>query len=232
LLQRTEKFLDQLTLLFYTAKITTHSSKPQIQVFTTMTYVGPDVFSLLSQIDHLTAIRLGIQWQNESIQVRAMYKARADKLKLEHALMYPGYSYQPRKSSERKRRMSKKKAAALALANLVPNYGHLFETPAPPAADFTQLSGSWTTERQGTLPASEDLISLVDKHNRAQNGDRVAIPLALQEFGPSQDLMDAQAFDLSQIDWNAMMAEIGFPADGNPTDQLIADTVSPGSYLY
>jgi hypothetical protein len=37
----------------------------------------------------------------------------ADEAKRDHQLKYPTYSYKPRKASEKKRRMSKKKAAAL-----------------------------------------------------------------------------------------------------------------------
>jgi len=53
-------------------------------------------------------------WQNESVQVRAEFKAKAEMAKREHLQKYPGYQYQPRKPSEKKRRMTKKKAAALA----------------------------------------------------------------------------------------------------------------------
>ena len=54
-------------------------------------------------------------WQGETQAVRNEFKVKADIAKHEHQEKYPGYSYKPRKSSEKKRRMTKKKAAALGL---------------------------------------------------------------------------------------------------------------------
>jgi hypothetical protein len=53
-------------------------------------------------------------WKTESDKVRAMWIAKAEKAKLEHAKLYPGYSYKPRKTTDVKRRMTKGKVAALA----------------------------------------------------------------------------------------------------------------------
>nr|AQT26490.1 MAT1-2-1 [Valsa mali] len=47
---------------------------------------------------------LGQQWQNESDEVRARYKAKADQIKMEFMRINPDYKYTPRKSSEVKRR--------------------------------------------------------------------------------------------------------------------------------
>lgn len=174
---------------------------------------------------------MGNQWKSESNEIRTLYKTRAHKIKLEHSLKYPDYSYQPRKASEKKRRMSKKKLAALATASgvVVPTYDYLFEEASSPVADFTQLSGAWTTERQGVLPASRDLIGLVNNHNRAHDiGETLPPPLAPKEFGPSQALIDAQDMDISLIDWDALMGEIGFISTGNH----LPGTVCPGAYLF
>ena len=57
---------------------------------------------------------LGEQWSRESTEVKARWKAVADEIKRKHSEMFPDYQYQPRKPSEKKRRMTRRKAAALA----------------------------------------------------------------------------------------------------------------------
>lgn len=57
---------------------------------------------------------LGEQWSRESAEVKARWKAVADDIKKKHSEMFPDYQYQPRKPSEKKRRMTRRKAAALA----------------------------------------------------------------------------------------------------------------------
>ena len=52
-------------------------------------------------------------WKAESEAVRAEWKTKADRVKVEHALKFPGYTYQPRKPNEKKRRMTKKKTEAV-----------------------------------------------------------------------------------------------------------------------
>lgn len=57
---------------------------------------------------------LGEQWSRESTEVKARWKAVANDIKRKHSEMFPDYQYQPRKPSEKKRRMTRRKAAALA----------------------------------------------------------------------------------------------------------------------
>lgn len=59
------------------------------------------------------SVILGKQWRNESEEVRAEFEAMAAKIKKQHALENPGYQYAPRKSSEKKRRMTARKLAKL-----------------------------------------------------------------------------------------------------------------------
>ncbi|KAI3398627.1 hypothetical protein diail_8975 [Diaporthe ilicicola] len=47
---------------------------------------------------------LGKQWQNESKEVRDAYKKKSEDIKEEFMRVHPDYKYQPRKSSEVKRR--------------------------------------------------------------------------------------------------------------------------------
>ena len=55
---------------------------------------------------------LGAAWHKESREVRAKYKGMANQAKLAHLEMHPGYHYQPRKPSERKRRARRNQAQA------------------------------------------------------------------------------------------------------------------------
>lgn len=57
---------------------------------------------------------LGEQWSRESAEVKARWKSVADDIKKKHSERFPDYQYQPRKPSEKKRRMTRRKAAALA----------------------------------------------------------------------------------------------------------------------
>lgn len=59
------------------------------------------------------SVILGKQWKAEPEYVKAEFRARADKIKKQHALENPGYQYAPRKPSEKKRRMTARKLAQL-----------------------------------------------------------------------------------------------------------------------
>jgi hypothetical protein len=64
---------------------------------------------------------IATQWQNEPQEVKDYWHQLAAEAKAEHMRKYPDYQYKPRKSSEKKRRMSKKKQAALtATPNVAP----------------------------------------------------------------------------------------------------------------
>lgn len=60
------------------------------------------------------AIILGAQWKKESESTKARFNAMAKQLKAKHRAEHPDYQYQPRKPSEKKRRMTQRKKAALA----------------------------------------------------------------------------------------------------------------------
>ena len=62
----------------------------------------------------MVAVILGQQWKNEDELTIRYYKRKAELLKLKHLKDHPEYSYQPRKPTEKKRRMTSKKAAVLA----------------------------------------------------------------------------------------------------------------------
>nr|CAA06843.1 HMG box protein [Pyrenopeziza brassicae] len=55
-------------------------------------------------------------WRESPPEIIEHYKALAELAKARHLHLYPNYRFTPRKSSDKKRRMTKKKAAALELA--------------------------------------------------------------------------------------------------------------------
>nr|ABB83720.1 putative mating type 1-2 protein [Cercospora zeina] len=57
---------------------------------------------------------IGAKWRSEKPHVVEEYKNRAEEEKRQHAIDHPGYRYQPRKPSEKKKRMTKGKLAKLA----------------------------------------------------------------------------------------------------------------------
>nr|AFQ62783.1 MAT1-2-1 [Hymenoscyphus albidus] len=82
---------------------------------------------------------IGKMWSEETDEVTNYFKAQADQAKVEHAIKYPNYQYQPRKPSEKKRRMTKKKAATLA-ANATEAMTSSHNYSESSGADLTQSS--------------------------------------------------------------------------------------------
>ena len=67
-----------------------------------------------SGLNAFAAIILGRQWNNEDEATKAEWRLKADEFKKQHAVIYPWYQYQPRKPSEKKRRVTRRKSGALA----------------------------------------------------------------------------------------------------------------------
>ncbi|KAF1344745.1 high mobility group box domain-containing protein, partial [Delphinella strobiligena] len=57
---------------------------------------------------------IGKMWRDEPESVKNEWKNKSENVKRQHLKDHPGYQYQPRKPSEKKRRMTKRKAASLA----------------------------------------------------------------------------------------------------------------------
>lgn len=74
----------------------------------------------IAPANYSVAIILGTQWRNESEATKVHWKAMAEDIKEKHFVDHPQYSYQPRKPTDRKRRMTRKKAAVLSsMSNMV-----------------------------------------------------------------------------------------------------------------
>ncbi|OQN96610.1 hypothetical protein B0A48_17040 [Cryoendolithus antarcticus] len=99
------------------------------------------------------SIIIGRQWKQESTLVKDQYQRKAAEVKHQHSLANPNYHYQPRKPSEKKKRMTKGKIAKLAAINnssiasqafSASNVGHngMVAQMQFPAGDFTFASAS------------------------------------------------------------------------------------------
>ena len=65
---------------------------------------------------HTSAVIIGKQWKNEDEETQTFFKKRADEVKRKHFEDHPQYQYQPRKPSDRKRRITKSKTAKMVAA--------------------------------------------------------------------------------------------------------------------
>jgi hypothetical protein len=95
---------------------------------------------------------VGNQWNNESAEVKAHYKAMADKAKREHATKYPGYHYAPRKPSEKKRRNSHRRSRTEQL-------------------DYDTLSGEDEEGFSPQTPGTSNLFAASDHEDIERNID-------------------------------------------------------------
>lgn len=88
--------------------------------------------------DFFSAKKIAALWKDESDDVKAIFKAKADAAKQKHLKDHPDYSYQPRKPSEKKRRMTKHKMAKTTAAVVfVDNNSQHVQTPQQPLPAFT-----------------------------------------------------------------------------------------------
>lgn len=77
---------------------------------------------------------LGNQWKAETEETKKTFKEMANAIKQKHQQSHPDYQYQPRKPSEKKRRMTRRKAVALSLTSESPGRGSTVEpSPTSPA---------------------------------------------------------------------------------------------------
>ena len=67
----------------------------------------------------MSAKIIGKKWKDESEDVKDAYKRKAEAAKRQHLADNPGYHYQPRKPSEKKKRVTKNKLAKLAAKAVV-----------------------------------------------------------------------------------------------------------------
>ncbi|TKA60150.1 hypothetical protein B0A55_12861 [Friedmanniomyces simplex] len=119
------------------------------------------------------SVIIGEKWRGESKEVREIYRGKAEDAKRQHELNHPEYQYQPRKPSEKKRRMTKSKLAKLAKAEAEAN--------------------GYAAEQQ-SLPDDFDPAILLDENLGNHTASR---PMQLTNFGteytPQQPLVQRVA---------------------------------------
>lgn len=92
---------------------------------------------------------LGKQWKNESEEVKDKFRKLADEMKQRHFRDHPDYQYRPRKPSEKKRRMTRRKALASTA-----------KTSASQATSATHMTGP--ASNQTSLTPQRDEASSTD----------------------------------------------------------------------
>lgn len=97
-------------------------------------------------------------WQAETANARSYFKQLAEEEKEEHLRLHPDYRYQPRKPSEKKRRISKKKAGAAVVQQNAPV--HLINPYLS-----TNLHGNLEETRSARLPLSNAAYSHITWDN-------------------------------------------------------------------
>ncbi|PMD54302.1 uncharacterized protein K444DRAFT_140718 [Hyaloscypha bicolor E] len=95
---------------------------------------------------------LAAAWKAEPQAVIDYWHAKAAEAKAEHMRKYPDYQYKPRKSSDKKRRMSKKKEAALTATPKV-----ALTAEAAPTTPITQGATVITVEPTYTITPMDNV---------------------------------------------------------------------------
>ena len=175
---------------------------------------------------------LGTQWKNEKESTKDRYISLAQKLKTKHFLEHPDYQYQPRKPSEKKRRMTRRKAAALAESE---------QAKPSSSADVASADGTSSSGRQSNtmIPdlhktlggkavielGDEDmddqtLAAMLEKYNESippantpaavaarNNGNSVVLYDELSEAAQTDANFYSSVFDYNPFAGNAELSE-------------------------
>lgn len=137
-------------------------------------------------------------WQQESPEIRSQYKAKAEQKKAEHLLKHPGYCYRPRKPSEKKRRMSRKKALNAMLDS--PTSLDATSQYASMAQETSSLVGDIGGVGSATLPLSAVAVDAVKVRNNLTAvtiAEAIASPVNVV---PSTEYAAVQAADELALD--------------------------------
>lgn len=120
-------------------------------------------------LTYLTAIILGKQWNSESNTTKDLYKRLADDLKKKHMEDHPDYQYQPRKSTERKRRMTRRRAEALSKLDDPQEGASTKLTSAPPVPHVFQKTPAGNNVITFGEEDVDDIafVNLLNQHNES-----------------------------------------------------------------
>lgn len=133
-------------------------------------------------------------WTAESVESKEKWHARAIKAKEEHAKMYPGYSYKPRKVGEKKKRMTKRKMGLVQPVATNPLSENSF--PLTGAVVNTEAQGS---DAYGGITYGPSL-SVTDPQP------------PIMSYDPKEPMMKKMAFN-TETDWATAISTLGNEMD-------------------
>ena len=173
----------------------------------------------------LSAIILGSQWKDEEEATRAHFRSMAEALKKKHLMEHPEYSYQPRKPSDKKRRMTRRKAAVLAdLSETV----LLTDTTTPTTVN---TSSSESTTSPGTEYVSDMATPDVNGFDKEEDVQ----PAMLPKFETTQAgniMVNIGDEDLEDQELAAMLDAYNkdIPAPSTARTRFLQSTTTPVLY--
>ena len=154
-------------------------------------------------------------WHDEPESVKQIFKDQANELKRQHARNHPGYQYQPRKPGEKKRRMSKRKAMALAAQNESNPHATAIQNPSAGTIGMTVPPVVTTTEPYGSATSAAQVIDLgvtaADEPSFEYSADGDLTTFTLDTYSDGQIQMLADMIDQHNKDFN-------FPEAQPPVD--------------
>jgi hypothetical protein len=204
--------------------------------------------------DFMAAVILGKRWKSESDDVKAHFKQLADEIKAKHMQEHPDYQYAPRRPSEKKRRMTARRAAELAQADDIPfidlgSDEDMSEASSPAMADVQDILGvsrpkqinQFSNDEDGnitfTLPThnTQDLHDMVNAHNKyLSTGGLSFDPTNQYQLSSSipTHVQNDQDFVDSLVDWDGIAEDVSLVRDAGAQEMAQLDGVELGnSYL-
>ncbi|KAH7317286.1 HMG box protein [Rhexocercosporidium sp. MPI-PUGE-AT-0058] len=147
-------------------------------------------------------------WHAAPALIIEQYRDLADQAKAAHKLLHPTYNYRPRKSSEKKRRMTKKKAAALeaftaqAGQQLVQSGGTIDAVlPTSPATRGDIVNHNVSADNTSNEPQGSGLgFEMVDDTAAVQDEDFRAASVAFVPHGDFEVHISGDAPALAYVD--------------------------------
>ena len=181
------------------------------------------------------AVALGKQWQNETPEIKAAYKAMADEIKRQHLLANPGYQYQPRKPAEKKRRMTRRKAeqAEAQEASVVEPVNS-----NPTTSEFPETPSGNPIFEVGNDDVAEDALSvMINEHNKklaiftapVPGNAPIIAPASVAFHDTTQEIFNDTAFYTSAFDFSGMYPEVNDPLTTEQQAELDAIPTSPSA---
>ena len=199
----------------------------------------------------MLACIVGKKWKTERDEVKEHYKKLAHEFKARHMQTHPGYQYAPRKSHEKKRRMTARKAAEISKAgdiysgeNSSEDHTLEFSTAAFGAEAILDIarpdpSQLFSTNNEGntlfTLPTnnSHTLQIWVNEHNtNIEPG--TALPFNPGNHGDistsiAPHVQNDQDFADSLIDWEGIDADYKIVQESTAEEMMQLKNVELGS---